>query len=323
MYLVEQCANYCNIYIHRKDQVSKKKVYESFPHLAATTLRHEPLPWEELIFLLDEQYFGFYRFKILLSSKIPFSITELKSLIQEKISYIKDKDRINSPIVTHHIDDIIVDKEPKDFLLGQTGTISFNLQIVVLKQRWTELCRLLAGERTFALPNLRVYPKSLFTLAYIKKQAKQKDYALLSIEEEQTQCIIAQQWRYQHVQYLNMGNHLLKSCYKEHDVEKYFYTQREDILENSFLTKLVDEAIGFFTNNLCQWLQQYITWTTNLIILGDITRNPSFLPVFKDSYHALSTWFIIPLSAPQQKHMSYTFQSEEMHIACYLETNKG
>ena len=83
-----------------------------------------------------------------------------------------------------------------------------------------------------------------------------------------------------------MGTQVLKSCYQEQDVEKYFYTDRKLVVKNAFLSKLIDEAITFFTDNLCQRLHQYVPPSYDIIVVGDVTKNPSFLPIFQDSYKA-------------------------------------
>ena len=59
---------------------------------------------------------------------------------------------------------------------------------------------------------------------------------------------------------------LLKSCYQEHDVEKYFYTQRDEVTQNHFLSRIVDEAVSFFTDTLSKWLQQYVDTQESLIV---------------------------------------------------------
>jgi len=91
-----------------------------------------------------------------------------------------------------------------------------------------------------------------------------------------------------------MGTQVLKSCYQEQDVEKYFYTDRKTVIKNPFLSKLIDEAISFFTDNLCQRLYQYVPTSYDIIVVGDIVQNPSFLSVFQDSYKAFGTGYILP-----------------------------
>ena len=112
---------------------------------------------------------------------------------------------------------------------------------------------------------------------------------------------------------------LLKSCYAEHEITKYFYTHRDEVVDNVVLKKIVDEAVSFFTDTLSQRIQQWIPPGYDVIVAGDIIQNPSFLPLFQDSYGVFSRGYIVPLSAIQsKKYSTYTFTPEEVHIASYL-----
>jgi lipoprotein NlpI len=82
---------------------------------------------------------------------------------------------------------------------------------------------------------------------------------------------------------------LLKSCYKEHDIEKYFYLSRDDVEQNQFLSKVIDEAVSFFTTTLSKRVYQYVNTSQPLIVTGDIIQNASFLPLFQDSYRNYGT----------------------------------
>lgn len=97
-----------------------------------------------------------------------------------------------------------------------------------------------------------------------------RPYALLFIEQQTTQLILIQDNRYSDIQYINIGLRLLKDCYKEHDVEKYFYTKRDEVVHNPFLNKVVDEAVSFFTDTLAKRVQQYIPRQQSIMVAGDI-----------------------------------------------------
>lgn len=146
----------------------------------------------------------------------------------------------------------------------------------------------------------------------------QRPYALLFIEQKTTQLILVKDGRYEKVQYINIGLNLLKDCYKEHDVEKYFYTSRDEVIANSFLTKVIDEAVSFFTAMLAKWVQQYVPPQQSIMVAGDIIANPSFLPLFKDSYSVYGTSYILPLPPIQSSQVEYTFSPKEIAVASYL-----
>ena len=95
---------------------------------------------------------------------------------------------------------------------------------------------------------------------------QKQQYAFLSVYEETTELIVVKDGRYDAIYYLNMGTQLLKACYKEHDIEKYFYAHYADIVDNQFLSQLVDKAVSFFVLNLCEWMYQYIDNDDNVVI---------------------------------------------------------
>ena len=169
----------------------------------------------------------------------------------------------------------------------------------------------------FTHPRLSFYPRNYYTLTRLREQYT-RPYALLFIEQQTTQLLLVKGHRYDDVQYINIGLNLLKDCYKEHDVEKYFYTNRDEVIANPFLTKVIDEAVSFFTDMLAKWVQQYVPAQQSIMVAGDIIGNPSFLPLFKDSYSAFGSSYILPLPPVQFPEVNYTFMPKEIAVASCL-----
>lgn len=308
------------MYHQRKgQQIQKKTLYQPLTEVFAEEAKKMPLEklTEEKTFFLDERYFVFYRFDIVLTSKKPFTIQSLRKIIDEKLHIIKKQDMLTSPRVLHDIKHILVDNKQVSFLFGHTGILSFSLHLSLLNQEGVAVCSLLGGDKVFTHPKISLYPRNFFLLHQLTQQVKKEDYAFLCIYEENTELLVVKQWRYDHIHYLNMGTQVLKSCYQEQDVEKYFYTDRKLVTKNPFLSKLIDEAISFFTDNLCHRLYQYVPSLYDIIVVGDIIKNPSFLSVFQDSYKAFGTGYILPFLWTKSKSTKKTTSFVSPHILAY------
>lgn len=321
MQIIDQQADHIDIYYHSKNnQLQKKTVYQSLTEVVFSLAKKTPLDalTEKRVFFLDERFFLFYRFDIQLSSSRAFSISDLRKIVHEKITLLKERDTVTSPLVMHTVQNMVVNKEASDFLFGHKGDISFSLQLSLLQADGVAICLLMWGERVFKHPQIAIYPRNFFLLQHLSRQIKKEHYAFLCVYEESTELLLVKSWWYEHIHYLNMGIQVLKSCYQEQDVEKYFYAEQREVTKNPFLAKLIDEAMSFFTDNLCQWLHQYVPVSHDIIVVGEVTQNPSFLSIFQDSYKAFGSGYILPFSFTKQQKKSSMIVSTAPHISAFL-----
>jgi hypothetical protein len=77
--------------------------------------------------------------------------------------------------------------------------------------------------------------------------------------------------------------------------------------------------VSFFTNTLSKRVHQYVDTSTPLVVAWDIIQNPSFLPLFQDSYRNYGSWYILPLKPLQHNAYEHTFASHEITVASYLQ----
>lgn len=317
MRIIDQSLDHITIYTWHETQLRKKISYDSLADIVIS-LKKEVEKQTPLIFLLDEQLFSYHSFDIHIRVEIPCSITYVKCLIDEKIRNINESAYVNSSYVTRRISHVLVNGTSKLSILWHAWDISFSLELCILTPAWVSMCELLDRHNTFENHRISWYPRNYFTLEYLKKHIKKQKYSFLLIEQETTQLIRVENGWYADVQYINIWIQLLKSCYKEHDVEKYFYTARDEVEQNQFLSRIVDEALSFFTNMLAKWVAQHIDTSAPLVVAWDVIQNPSFLPLFKDSYRVYGSWYIIPLQALQHKTYTHEFSANEIAVASYL-----
>jgi len=146
MYIIDQQSHYVDIYRWKKgQQVQKKTLYQPLHKVFSEEARKTPLDMltETKTIFLDERYFVFYRFDIALTSDKPFTIKDLRTIIDEKLATVKQQDGLASPRVLHHIEHMVVNQKNASFLFGQSGTLSFSLHLSLLNQEGIALCSLL------------------------------------------------------------------------------------------------------------------------------------------------------------------------------------
>ena len=316
MIIIDQSLDHIAVYTWHDTQLRKKIRYDSLADVMMS-MKKEFEQKTSLTFLLDEQLFSYHAIDMHISAQEPCSIAYIKWLIDEKIRHVGDASGAHTSYITHRISHILVNGEPKLHVLWHRWNITFSLELCLLTPAWISMWELLSN-KVFEKKFVEFYPRNYYTLAYLKSHLKHDKYAFLLVEQEMTQLICVENWWYTDVQYINIWIQLLKSCYKEHDIEKYFYIARDEVEQNHFLSKIVDEALSFFTNMLAKWLVTYIDTNIPLVVAWDVIQNPSFLPVFQDSYRAYGTWYIVPLQALQHTSFAYEFCAREITVASYL-----
>ncbi len=249
---------------------------------------------QTMYFLLDERYFDYFTFQILFTANEPFDISQMKELLNEKIAHVKYTTQVHSPYITHRIVNAQVDDEESNYLIWKTGQLKFDLQLFFLKPDAVTTFKIAQWERFFEDRRITMYPRSLCMIDYLAKHIHKEQFGMLYIWEDSCQLILIKQNSYQDVHYLNMGVQLLKACYAEHDIEKYFWSGTAEIQQNAFLKKLIEEWVQFFTDNLCQWLRQYLPAYHDLVLISDVNRNEIFVERFQASYREAINGFVLP-----------------------------
>lgn len=203
MFIFHELDTHIDKYEIDSDKRQKESLFESWYDLIpkiTTWLETDQL----IYFLLDERYFDYFMFSIHFTSYKPFDISQLKSLIDEKISHVKYTTQVHSPYVTHRIVNVRVDGEPSNFLVGKSGQLMFDLQLFFLKPDAVTTFRIAQGDRFFSDRRMTLYPRSLCMIDYLANHIHKEQFCMLYIWEDSCQLILVKHNSYQDVHYLNM-----------------------------------------------------------------------------------------------------------------------
>lgn len=273
-------------------------------------------------YLLDEAYFQFVNFAVRIESGEPLTQAKMNQLVVEKINLLKTQ-WIRSPYINHFVSDILIDGEESKFAVGKSGSIQFQLHLFFLKPDAVTSFEVIAGRDSLLAHEMRIMPKSFYTVQYLRDKIKKSSFRLLYIREDTCHLMQIDQWSYKSVQHMRLGLQLLKWSYEEQDILNYYYTRTEDLENNSFLRKLVVEANEFYTDMLCKWLAQYVPSDKEVILISDIVSNTFFIESLQKSYRETVNGYLLPISSVKST-ITQEYKPHELDVVtCYQALKKG
>lgn len=270
--------------------------------------------------LLDESKFHYYTFRIECTSRDPFTITDFKTFLKEKLKQISRGDWVSCEYCKHTVENCMVNWKPEPHYIWKTGDIWFDLHIIVLK---TSVSRSIKHSywSTYLTDWLcTILPRTFYLVNHLKKALRKNDFSLLMIYNNSCTLLWVQRWFYNRYETVNMGEKLLHACYKEHDIDKYLYEWYDKIEQNAVLQRLVWESLLFYSQQLCTRLQQYLMPWYELLLMSNMLHNPLFISTLQQHYHATSNWFIVPLNTLfRSVWYTYNYTPNEIPVvACFV-----
>ena len=151
------------------------------------------------VLLMDESCFLRSHMTIRITQSEALTWTQYKALVSEKIAELQSNYGIKPEQLTYAVKNITVNKEPAEFLVGESGTISFDLCFFALDTKWSDIVH---------LKHVRFYPRRYFLLDHPMLSKKQRMH-LLVIDGKKTSLIRLENGRYKHIAQLNGGDDLL------------------------------------------------------------------------------------------------------------------
>lgn len=272
--------------------ISKKRFFTWIDEVLLATKND----FDHALLLLDESRFQFYSFTIECTSRTPFSISELKAIIAEKIRRIGWHEQQSTEYCKHLIENCKVEWKSVEHCVGKTGNLSFSLHCFLLKQEDCTACKQIVGTTFLDSRKFTIVPKTLYLIQYLVKALNKKEFSFVTIEKKSCKFISVQNWFYHRFESVNMGESLVQACYKEHDIQQYLYEGYDRIETNDLLKKLVYESLSFYSMQFCNRLQQFVVEGYELLLMSNMISNPLFVPALQEYYHKKNRWFIVPLN---------------------------
>ncbi len=277
--------------------------------------------WKELnkssIFLLDENFFSFFVFDIYENFENRITIKNLKDIVEKKKIWILSNYENSWTLLYYYIEDINVDGDFFDYVIGKKGKVFFRLKMVFLKKEIDTLASICSGNNCFE--KFSFYPQSIFTANFLKNKLKKKDISILYINEEFTKLVNFQKWFYHFVDEINFGLSSLKDVFKEKNILDFYYKSfsYEDI--NQFTENLIRDSLDFFSGLLVSWLKDLIPEGGKVFVLSKILDNEFFLEEFGKKY-CESVWgFVLPFKTSDElKDFGRKWNYEEIDILTAL-----
>jgi hypothetical protein len=265
------------------------------------------------VFLIPEKNFAYFSFVCHYAAWNEFKREDEKRFVWEKIAYIKANYAIDSWCIHYEIAHCSVDWSPVQHVLWRTWELTFTIHCALLLPEIDYLVRWLRQSIGNRAPH--VYPRSFFTRLYLMHHVQRKNYFLLDIWEQWTHLFQIEGWRYKQIEYINRWIKDLKTLYREHGIQEYFYSQSYD---GVFVTTTINDINRTFVYYLLQRLQQFVTLKADVIMMWWATINPSCVDMIAQKYTEQFQWFLLPFHhAEGMKSLPrYSRKADELHAAC-------
>ena|GEM_PF-3093504 len=157
------------------------------------------------VLLMDESCFLRYHMTIRVTQSEPLTRSQYKALVSEKITELQSNYGIKPEQLTYIVKNMVVNKEPVEFVIGESGVISFDLCFFGLDTKRSDIVH---------LKHVRFYPRWYFMLNHPILSKKERMH-LLVIDGTKSSLIRLENGRYKHMAQLNGGDDLLRQAYEQ------------------------------------------------------------------------------------------------------------
>lgn len=252
---------------------------------------------QNILVLLDEKHFVMAHSHHEIWSEKNYTAQELHDICLGVSRQLRQQHTIGGQQLYYHIDNILINGQPKDYLIGSRGQLSRDITCIYLKydmipmieQHWDRVS---------------VIPESLATIQHIKCKLRKKTFSVLWIHDDYLKAIHIQDHQYIGSNTINRGKKKLMEMIIENGVGDYFLHENIDI--NPIAEKLLTEAFSFYCEMIAQWMNQDARQGTDVIMISDLIKHKLFMQVFQQKYHADIQGYIVPLHIPphQDKYLT-------------------
>ncbi len=245
-------------------------------------------------FLLNENRFVFQNFLIQESTNEKLTMSYLNQILEKKKTKIYETNWNIGYFLFYNINDIIVNQERKNYVIGESGNIMFNLNIAYLDIETSTIFKSFYGNKFIEDVFLNIYPSSFFTLWFLKNSFDKRNFAMLYIFEDFAKLIIIKNWFYEYIFNIKLWISTLKTIFQENNIFDLYQKSFSTKDFNSFQTNLINECMDFYSNFLIKWLKDCDILYQDLILFSDIINNKFFLENFGKKYTYEIMWYAIP-----------------------------
>lgn len=280
MLIVDVRKDLIHTYTCKTDAVQKATAHLSWSEYKRSFLGKKSL---KTVVLLDESSFLRYHIQVEVSQPEPFTWSQYKTLINDKIQKVQSELWVKKEMIKFVIKNAKVNRESTDYIIWESGTITFDIWFYVFDQAYSDLVH---------LDHVVVYPRRYFLLHH-QMLTQKSQWALLVIEPHHTSLIHIQNGRYTQIHGLNGGDDLLRQAYEQAWLDP-LTTSKKNFSENTLWEKLLIEAHTDFTNLMLSRVQTHLEPKIDLYLISRLIDQPYFVDQLSKGYIEKFHWRMVP-----------------------------
>ena len=261
------------------------------------------------ILLLDESHFLYHRLSITKNTKKPYSRSEHKQLINEKIDEIQHQYGVKKEAISFATKHIIIKWKKSDFFLWEMGDISFDLVFYILDDQRSDIT---------TRSHISAYPRRFFLLEH-PLFAESSQVALLDIQSHTSHLIQIRDWWYDQIHSLNGGDDLLRQAYEQAGIDPQSADQI-DISTNTVWGKLLEEAHTNFSQLVIMRLHSHLDSGKTLYLSSRLIDQPFFIHYLTDAYTKLLQGMLIQYRGDERFFGERSWSSDELPVMMAMQS---
>lgn len=246
------------------------------------------LSWKTY-FLLSEKYFSYYSCDVSIYVENKFSKSELNTIIKRKLDEYLSNEWKWLHHLFNYVDNIFVNWENQEYVLLKSWYIYFRINYVFLNN---EKIRDFRRTKHIELSNL--FPRSMFTINYIKNIVKRYDFYMIYIEENIIKLIDVENWFYKNIEIFNYWLKNLKKTF----IEDSTIAAYNDIMNskniNNINVAIFKAKVDFFYENIAKRLDNKLITRKWMFVFSPFLKSEIFLNCFFEKFSKTKVNFFLP-----------------------------
>lgn len=267
-----------NIYISDKEQISQRTVANNIPKkILNLTKKLDNIKLENKdIVILPDNEFNFFGQSISFYQKDKFTIKHFKDILTHIKNDLKWKIDLNINSNNYLIDNIYINQVRETDVFWWSGNISFDINILSPHTIYTA----------------KTLPTNLWLIKYIHKTQNRKNFAILYINDKDTQLITTKNWFYDKIININLGINQIKKDMIEDNAIQAMY---DNNLDNAVTQRILVEHYSYFNKLLLNRLKSNMPSNIDIYLSSKLSKSEIFMNIMKENLSKIWWWYIIPL----------------------------
>lgn len=246
------------------------------------------LSWNNY-FLLSEKYFSYFSCDVSLFVENKFLKSELNTIIKWKLEQYLSNEWKWLHHLFNYVDNIFVNWENQSYVLLKNWYIYFRINYVFLNSE-----KVWDFRRNTNIELSNLFPRSIYTINYIKDIIKRYDFYMVYIEEDVIKLIDIENWFYKNIEIFNYWLKNLKKTF----IEDSTIAAYNDIMNsrniNDITVSIFKAKVDFFYENIAKRLDSKLVIHKWMFVFSPFLRSEVFLNCFFEKFSKTRVNFILP-----------------------------